>query len=140
VNEAVRVQWLEHWKTRARGFERELYALYFAIKDERTPWYAKAAAFCVVAYALSPVDLIPDAIPVLGYLDDLIVVPLGIMIVRRLIPPMVLAECRERAQARLEDRRAARLGWLGMAVVVIVWIILFVLLVYFLRRCFLERT
>ena len=81
-----------------------LYTLYFALKDKRTPWYAKVAAFCVVAYALSPLDLIPDAIPVLGYLDDLIVVPVGIMLVRRLIPPIVFAECRERAQARLADR------------------------------------
>ena len=120
--------------------ERELYTLYFALKDERTPWYAKAAAFCVVAYALSPLDLIPDAIPVLGYLDDLIVVPVGIMLVRWLIPPIVLAECRERAQARLEDRGATRLGWLGMAVVVIIWTILFVLLVHFARRCSLGRT
>lgn len=131
------MQWLDQWRTWARGLERELYTLYFALKDKRTPWYAKVAAFCVVAYALSPLDLIPDAIPVLGYLDDLIVVPVGIMLVRRLIPPIVFAECRERAQARLADRGATRLRWLGMAMVVIIWTILFVLLVHFARRHYL---
>ena len=77
---------LEGLKTRARGLKRDTYALYFVARDPRTPWYAKVLAAAVVAYALSPFDLIPDFIPVLGYLDDLIIVPAGIAIVLRLVP------------------------------------------------------
>lgn len=121
--------WFNRWRAWARGCEREVYACYLAIWDARTPWYAKALAACVVAYALSPIDLIPDPIPIVGYLDDLIVVPLGILLLRRLIPPVVLAECRERSQARL-DRQPGRLKWFGAAVVVAIWAMLLVLLVY----------
>jgi len=88
---------LETWKARARRLTREVYALSFAVRDPRVPWYAKVAAACVVAYALSPIDLIPDFIPVLGYLDDLVLVPLGVWLVLRLIPAAVLSECRARA-------------------------------------------
>ena len=69
-------------------------AIYFAARDPRTPWYAKALALCVAGYALSPIDLIPDFVPVLGYLDDLVIVPLGILTVLRLIPPEIMAENR----------------------------------------------
>ena len=134
------MRWLHRWKAGARVLKREVYTLYFALKDDRTPWYAKAVAFCVVAYALSPLDLIPDVIPVLGYLDDLILVPAGILLVRWLIPPVVLAECRERAQARLEDCRAAWLGWLGFAVVAAIWAIVLALLMCLARRCFRAGT
>jgi uncharacterized membrane protein YkvA (DUF1232 family) len=88
---------VENWKARARQLKADVYALYFACRDPRTPWYAKLLAAVVVAYALSPIDLIPDFIPILGYLDDLILVPLGILAVVKLIPPEVLGECRERA-------------------------------------------
>ena len=87
------------WSERARELRREVYALYFACRDPRTPWYAKWLVAGVVAYALSPIDLIPDFIPVLGQLDDLILVPLGIAIAIRLIPTEVLAECRAKAGA-----------------------------------------
>jgi chromate transporter len=86
-------------KDRARALKRETYALYLAVRDPRTPWYARAVAAAVVAYALSPLDLIPDFIPVIGYLDDLILVPLGIALALRLIPEPVMRECRERAAA-----------------------------------------
>jgi len=76
----------------------EIAALGYACRDPRVPWYAKALAMCLVAYALSPLDLIPDFIPVLGYLDDLVLLPLGILLVVRMIPPHVLAECCERAR------------------------------------------
>jgi uncharacterized membrane protein YkvA (DUF1232 family) len=72
-------------------------AIYFAARDPRTPWYAKALALCVAGYALSPIDLIPDFVPVLGYLDDLVIVPLGMLAVLRLIPPEIMAENRAAA-------------------------------------------
>ena len=86
------------WRERARRLTTEVRALNFASRDPRTPWYAKAFVACVVAYALSPIDLIPDFVPVLGQLDDLVLVPLGILAARRMIPAHVLAECRERAR------------------------------------------
>ena len=89
---------LEGLKAKARALKREVQALILAARDPRTPWYAKWLVAGVVAYALSPIDLIPDFIPVLGLLDDLIIVPLGIVIAIRLIPAQVLAECRARVE------------------------------------------
>jgi uncharacterized membrane protein YkvA (DUF1232 family) len=113
------------WRQRARLLKAETYALYLAYRDPRVPWYAKVITACVVAYALSPIDLIPDFIPVLGYLDDLALVPLGIALALRLIPPHVMAECRARARAA-EARPANRAAavaivaiWIGFAVVTI---------------------
>ena len=95
-----------------------MYALYYACRDPRVPWYAKALAVTVVAYAFSPIDLIPDFIPVLGYLDELVLIPLGVMAVRRMIPEQVLAECRMRA-AQLEAKPRS---WIGAAVIVAIWL------------------
>src|SRR5438876_417311 len=81
----------------------EVYALYLACKDPRVPWYAKALATCVVGYALSPIDLIPDPIPVIGHLDDLVLIPLGVFAVRRMIPESVMTECRERAHIVMQQ-------------------------------------
>lgn len=81
----------------ARTIKRDVHAVYFAARDPRTPWYAKALAVCVAGYALSPVDLIPDFIPVLGYLDDVIIVPLGILAVVKLVPAEVIADSRAAA-------------------------------------------
>ena len=112
---------LEKWKQRARVLKVEAYALYLACRDPRVPWYAKAFTACVVGYALSPIDLIPDPIPVLGYLDDLVLVPLGIVIARRLIPKAVLAECRERAQTVIEQ--GVHVGRTAAMVVIAIWIL-----------------
>lgn len=90
-------------KERVHHLKGETFALYLAARHPGTPWYAKTFVAGVVAYAFSPIDLIPDFIPVLGYLDDLILVPLGIVIAIRMIPPAVLAECRVRAQAMMAD-------------------------------------
>jgi uncharacterized membrane protein YkvA (DUF1232 family) len=90
---------LKEW---ARVIKRDVHALYLASRDPRVPWYAKALAVAVAAYALSPIDLIPDFIPVLGYLDDLILLPLGILLVVWLIPPEIMAEHRELAAASQE--------------------------------------
>ena len=87
---------LKNW---ARIVKRDVHALYLASRDPRVPWYAKALAVVIVGYALSPIDLIPDFVPVLGYLDDVILLPLGILLVIRLIPPAILDEHRRRAVA-----------------------------------------
>src|ERR671939_401473 len=91
------VPMLQRWKQRARRLKAEIYALYLAYKDPRVPWYARLVAACVVGYAFSPIDLIPDPIPILGYLDDLVIVPAGIALAIRLVPPAVLRECRAKA-------------------------------------------
>ena len=92
-----------NWKQRAKQLKGETYAIFLAYKDPRTPWYAKLLAALVVGYAFSPIDLIPDPIPVLGYLDDLILVPLGIALALKMIPEPVLSECRVHAQVALEE-------------------------------------
>ncbi len=104
-------------KSWARTIKRDVVALYSAIRDPRAPWFAKALGVLVVGYALSPIDLIPDFIPILGYLDDVILVPLGILIVVRMMPPEVMAEHRARA-ASLEGRPVSRVAG---AVIVAIW-------------------
>ncbi len=111
---------LETLKTRARALKRETYVLYLAARDPRTPWYAKAVAAAVVAYAFSPFDLIPDFIPVVGYLDDLILVPIGIALALKLVPAPVIADCRARAQVA-EGRPVSRVG---AAFMIAIWLIL----------------
>ena len=112
--------WLEKWQRRVRGLKGESHALYLACRDPRTPWIAKALAACVVAYALSPIDLIPDPIPVLGYLDDLVLIPLGVVLVRQLIPAEVLEDCRRRADQSGLGRHPAR--WVAAGVIVTIWL------------------
>lgn len=121
---------IERWKETVKKLKREAHALVLACKDPRTPWYAKLVAGGVVAYLFSPIDLIPDFIPVLGYLDDLVLVPIGIAIALRLIPPEVMADCRVAAQAASE-RPANRVA---AAVIVGIWILLVVVGVQLLRN------
>lgn len=120
------------WKERARTLKRDVVAIALAVRDPRVPWYAKALGACVIAYALSPIDLIPDFIPVLGYLDDLVLVPLGLLPMLRLIPPDILAEHRA-AAASIVERPVSRAG--AMAVVAI-WLLSAVLLVLWARNRF----
>jgi len=86
------------WQRQETRLKREVYALYLACRDPRVPWYAKVIAAGVVAYALSPIDLIPDFVPVLGYVDDLVLIPLGVLLVRALIPSAVMEDCRRKAE------------------------------------------
>jgi uncharacterized membrane protein YkvA (DUF1232 family) len=94
-------------------------AVYFAARDPRTPILARCLAFAVAAYALSPIDLIPDFIPVLGYLDDLLIVPVGLLLVTRLLPPKVLAESREKANTLLSRPRS----YIAAAFMVSIWLL-----------------
>jgi uncharacterized membrane protein YkvA (DUF1232 family) len=109
---------LSSLKIWARNLKRDSYALYLASRDPRVPWYAKALAVAIAAYALSPIDLIPDFIPVIGYLDDLILLPLGIWLAVSLVPPDVMSECRIRASAALQ-RPTSRAG---MIAIILLWI------------------
>ena len=109
---------LAQLKIWARTIKQDVHAIYLASRDPRVPWQAKALAICVAAYALSPIDLIPDFIPVLGYLDDLIILPLGVLLVVRMIPPEIMAEHRGaalRAQQKPQSTTAA-------VVIVAIWI------------------
>jgi uncharacterized membrane protein YkvA (DUF1232 family) len=110
-------------RARAWALKRETYVLYLACRDPRTPWYAKALAGGVVAYALSPIDLVPDFIPVIGYLDDLIIVPLGISAALRMIPATVLDDCRVRADEAWDRPKSRRVA----ALIVGIWLALTVL-------------
>jgi uncharacterized membrane protein YkvA (DUF1232 family) len=121
---------MSRWRERARHLRREVLALYLVCRDPRVPWYAKALAATVVAYALSPLDLVPDFIPVLGYLDDLILIPIGVLLVRRLVPGRVLDECRTRAQA-MTEKPVSRAG---AGLVIGIWLFLAGLAVWLLRR------
>ena len=105
-------------KAWAKCLKRDVVALWIAARDPRVPWYAKALAGAVAAYALSPIDLIPDFIPILGYLDDLVIVPVGIWLVVRLIPPGLMGEFRD--MATMQSERPA--SFLAAAIIAMVWI------------------
>jgi uncharacterized membrane protein YkvA (DUF1232 family) len=122
----------ESWRERARLLKVEIYALYLACRDPRVPWYAKALATCVVGYALSPIDLIPDPIPVIGHLDDLVLIPLGVLAVRRMIPAPVMAECRERAHIVMQQGKPV--SRTAAVVIVAIWALAIAALVWLTVR------
>ena len=111
--------WLDSTKGWARDIKRDVVALWIAARNPRTPLAAKIAAGAVAAYALSPIDLIPDFVPVLGYLDDLLIVPLGIMLAVRLVPPHLMVEFRAAARAR-EGRPVSKVG---LVAIVAIWLV-----------------
>ena len=125
---------LDRLRQRARRLKTEVYALYLAYRDPRVPWYARLFAAGVVAYAFSPLDLIPDFIPILGYLDDLILVPLGIALALRMIPPAVMADCRVRAAEALREGRPT--NWAAAAAIITIWIALSALAIVVAIRLF----
>ena len=120
---------IRQWKHRVQQLKVETYALYLACRDPRTPWYAKLLAAGVVAYAVSPVDLIPDFIPVLGLLDDLVIVPLGTLLAIKMVPKEVMAECREKARNAMEPSASKRTRCLVAASVVAIWCLLAALVI-----------
>jgi uncharacterized membrane protein YkvA (DUF1232 family) len=109
------------WKLKAKALKQEVYALSLAAKDSRVPWYAKVFAVLIMGYVLSPIDLIPDFIPVIGYVDDFILVPMGIILLIKMIPKEVMEECREKAKVhrgRMEGRH-----WVAASIIVLIWLI-----------------
>lgn len=125
---------IEQWKQRVRHLKTETYALYLAYKDARVPWYAKILIAFVVAHTFSPIDLIPDFIPILGYLDDLIIAPLGIALAIRMIPKDVMAECREAAQGTWGQDRPT--SWTAAVVIITIWLLVAALAIVMLCRAF----
>jgi uncharacterized membrane protein YkvA (DUF1232 family) len=125
------VKWVmeafDRWKQGARQLRKDIYTLYYAYKDPRVPWYAKALAATVVAYAASPIDLIPDFIPVIGYLDDLVIVPLGIIIALKIVPKDVLGECRAKAEAA--DAEGKLRNWYTAFIIIAIWVFAAILMV-----------
>ena len=112
-------------KERARRLKAEVHALYLAARHPGTPWYAKLLLVAIVAYALSPIDLIPDFIPVLGFVDEIILLPFAIVLAVKMIPADVMSECRARASEQRPD--ASRAGRTGAAVIVLLWLVLIAL-------------
>lgn len=119
---------MQSLKQLARTLKKETWAIYLVSKDSRVPWYARFLAAAVVAYAFSPIDLIPDVVPILGYLDDLIIVPAGIWLVLKMIPPEVLAECREKAATEMAQEKPS--NWVAAGIIVAIWVLLGVLTVF----------
>ncbi|MEO8271393.1 MAG: YkvA family protein [Aureliella sp.] len=118
---------LQRMKAWAQSLKLEVLALYLAYRDPRTPWFAKLVAALVVAYALSPIDLIPDPIPVIGYLDDLILLPLGILLARRLIPFDVMEDCRIRAK----EHAWPKVNLIAAIAIVLIWLATLSALIYY---------
>ncbi len=108
------------WKAKLKQLRSEVYGLYLASKHPKTPWYAKAFAVLIIGYVLSPIDLIPDFIPVIGYLDDLVIVPAGISLLIKMIPKEVLEECREKARSQPIDQK--RTHWVAAAIIISIWL------------------
>lgn len=119
---------LARLRTWAAAIKRETLVVWFACRDPRTPWYAKGLAIMVVAYALSPIDLIPDFIPVLGLLDELLLLPAALWLVLRLVPAPVLADARAKEVAWSEARRQRPRNWIAAGVIVLLWVLMLWLL------------
>jgi uncharacterized membrane protein YkvA (DUF1232 family) len=117
---------LKRIKAYSRKLKKELGALYIAFKRNDVPWYAKAVLAIVLGYALSPIDLIPDFIPILGYVDDLILIPLGIALVIYLIPPDIMETCRRQAEAAHAMDKSSH--WLAGTVIIGIWILIIVII------------
>ena len=121
-----------NWRQRAKQLKTETYALYLAYKDPRVKWPARVFAACVVGYAFSPIDLVPDFIPVLGYLDDLVLIPLGIALALKMIPPEVMAECREKAKAVMSAGKPT--NRIAAVVIIAIWLLLAALGISFMAQ------
>ncbi len=125
----------QKWKQQLNYLKREAYTLYYACQDRKTPWYAKLLGALVVAYAFSPIDLIPDFIPIIGFLDDLLISPLGVFFVSKLIPKKVMELSRERAEAAILADDAKPKNWIAAACILLIWLVFASLVIlYFLRK------
>jgi len=128
----IKLRTIERWKQKTKHIKIEIYALYLAYRDPRVPWYAKALVAVVVGYAFSPIDLIPDFIPVLGYLDDLILLPLGVAIALKMIPEEVISDCRKRSKEVLSQEKPV--NWMAAIVIISIWLILIVMTMVWVVR------
>src|SRR5260221_676044 len=126
------MSFLQTWKQWAKSLKARPSALYLAYQDPRTPWYAGIFAACVVGYAFSPIDLIPDFIPVIGLLDDLIIVPIGIALALKMIPPLVYAESQAKAELLMDQARPK--NFVAAALIIAVWLALVALGIYGMFR------
>ena len=113
---------LNQLKLWAKKLKKQLFILYLAYKDERVSWYTKLFTACVVAYAFSPIDLIPDFIPVLGYIDDIIIVPLGIMIALKMLPKNVIEDCTIKAEELIQNEKPQ--NWVAGSIIIVVWLLI----------------
>lgn len=120
------------WKQQARKLNLEVYALYLACRDPRVPWQARVFAAAVAAYAFSPIDLIPDFIPVLGYLDDLVLIPLGVWIALAMIPAIVMAESRVKANALMGAGKPVNRA--AVIIIVLIWLSAAALMIALLKN------
>ena len=127
-------KFIEQWKQQAKKLKIETYALYLAYRDPRVPQYARIFAGCVVGYAFSPIDLIPDFIPVIGYLDDLIIVPLGIKAALSMIPENVMIESREKAQEIILQGKPV--NKVAAIIIISIWLLLAALAIFFIIQIF----
>lgn len=114
---------MQRLKTWARALKRDVMTLWFALKHPDTPWYARALAAVITAYALSPIDLIPDFIPVLGYLDDLIIVPAGVWLLLKIVPENVVVDSRAKFEKWLLEKKGKPRSYVGLSVVLILWVL-----------------
>ena len=125
---------MKQWQQKAKELKRETYALYYACKDLRVPWYVKLLATCAIAYALSPIDLIPDFIPVLGLLDDLILLPLAIILILKLIPADIMDDCRRQAETAIASPQSKSYRRGATVIIIGIWFLSGVLLVLCLKN------
>jgi uncharacterized membrane protein YkvA (DUF1232 family) len=114
---------MQRLKTWARALKRDVITLWFALKHPDTPWYARALAAVITAYALSPIDLIPDFIPVLGYLDDLIIVPAGVWLLLKIVPENVVVDSRAKSEQWFLEQKGKPRSYVGLSVVLILWVL-----------------
>ncbi len=126
------VKAFEKWKQKSRHLKIEIYALYLAYRDPRVPWYAKAFVALVVGYAFSPIDLIPDFIPVLGYLDDLVLIPLGVAVALKMIPEKIMEDCRIRSKEVMSKKKP--INRVAAVVIICIWLMLIVMTIALVVR------
>jgi uncharacterized membrane protein YkvA (DUF1232 family) len=125
-------KWLDKFKEKARSLKQQSFILYLAYKNPLTPWYAKVFAAVVVAYAFSPIDLIPDFVPVLGYLDDLLLVPLGIALALKMIPEEALAEAHAELDTAFPDGKPK--SWVAGAIIIAIWVVVLAMVIFWMVR------
>jgi uncharacterized membrane protein YkvA (DUF1232 family) len=118
---------MEKIKAWAKNLKRQIFILYCAYRDERVPWYVKLFTACIVAYAFSPIDLIPDFIPILGYLDDIIILPLGIILALKMLPKDVISDCEVRANAMMKNGKPK--NWMVGSLIIFIWIVIILWLI-----------